>query len=54
MDMQAPPVSRRAIDQATGAVLVLGIVFDHLSIGEDLPHLPDADSAGDGLVYRVS
>jgi hypothetical protein len=53
MDVQVPPAGRPAIDQATGAVLVLRIVFDHLTIGEDLANLRDADSAGNGLVYRV-
>jgi hypothetical protein len=52
--MQSPGGRRRAIDQAAGAILVLRIVFNQFTVGEDLPHLPDTDAPDDGLVYRVS
>lgn len=51
--MQGPRCHRPAENQATGAILVLRIIFNHFSVGEDLSHFMDTDPANDGLVHRV-
>jgi hypothetical protein len=51
--MQGPPGCRPPEDEATRAIFVLGILFNHFGAGEEFSHFLDADTTDDALVSRM-